>query len=89
MLGLVGYVVVTWLIMWRALAGPFVPEKVTPDSWILMGALAVELRVPALRTVSLIFFWFGLTTWLIIALGLLHNQWCRRSSWGVVLYDAA
>jgi tellurite resistance protein TehA-like permease len=163
MLGLVGYVVVTWLIMWRALAGPFVPEKVTPDSWILMGALAiatltgdrilaarpattglawlvtlarpqililwimasawiplllsaqlwriarrpaslryegvwwatvfplgmyssatfglaVELRVPALRTVSLIFFWFGLTTWLIIALGLLHDQWCSRSS---------
>jgi hypothetical protein len=31
MLGLVGYVVVTWLIMWRALIGPFVPEKVTSE----------------------------------------------------------
>lgn len=158
LLGLLGYVVVTWLIMWRALVGPFVPEKVTPDSWILMGALAIATlagnrilaarpattgldwlitvarpqtlvlwimasawiplllaaqmwraaRRPAslhyegvwwatvfplgmysaatfglgvaqrnliLRTVSLSFFWVGFTTWLIVAFGLLHNQW--------------
>jgi tellurite resistance protein TehA-like permease len=36
-----GYVAVAWLIVWRALAAPFVPDEVTPDSWILMGALAI------------------------------------------------
>jgi tellurite resistance protein TehA-like permease len=35
------YVAVAWLIAWRALASPFVPDEVTPDSWILMGALAI------------------------------------------------
>ncbi|MGH3865449.1 MAG: tellurite resistance/C4-dicarboxylate transporter family protein [Pseudonocardiaceae bacterium] len=162
-LGLVGYFVVTWLIMWRALVGPLAPEEVTPDSWILMGALAIstlagdrilaarpattgldwlitvarpqtlvlwimasgwiplllsaqmwrvarrpaslqdegvwwavvfplgmyssatfglggQLHIPALRTVSLSFFWLGLTTWLIVALGLLHNQWRLNKS---------
>lgn len=41
LLGLLLYVAVTWLIAWRALAAPFVPDEVTPDSWILMGALAI------------------------------------------------
>jgi tellurite resistance protein TehA-like permease len=41
LLGMVLYLAVTWLIAWRALAAPFVPEEVTPDSWILMGALAI------------------------------------------------
>lgn len=40
MLGLFGYLGVTWLIMWRALVRPLA-EEVTPDSWILMGALAI------------------------------------------------
>src|SRR5579875_1633631 len=39
--GLVIYAVVTWLIIWRALAAPFGPEQIPPDSWILMGAVAV------------------------------------------------
>lgn len=41
LLGLAGYLAVTWLIAWRAVAAPFVPDQVTPDSWILMGALAI------------------------------------------------
>jgi tellurite resistance protein TehA-like permease len=41
LLGLAGYLAVTWLIAWRISAGPFVPDQVTPDSWILMGALAI------------------------------------------------
>ncbi|MGH3670169.1 MAG: tellurite resistance/C4-dicarboxylate transporter family protein, partial [Pseudonocardiaceae bacterium] len=41
LLGMVLYLAVTWLIAWRALAAKFVPEEVTPDSWILMGALAI------------------------------------------------
>jgi tellurite resistance protein TehA-like permease len=40
-LAMVFYLLVTWLIAWRALAAPFVPDEVTPDSWILMGALAI------------------------------------------------
>lgn len=35
------YGAVTWLVAWRSLAAPFRPEAVTPDSWILMGALAI------------------------------------------------
>jgi tellurite resistance protein TehA-like permease len=41
LLGLGGYLAVTWLIAWRAVAGPLAPDQVTPDSWILMGALAI------------------------------------------------
>ncbi|MGH3207452.1 MAG: tellurite resistance/C4-dicarboxylate transporter family protein [Trebonia sp.] len=40
-LGVLLYLAVTALIAWRALAAPFVPREVTPDSWILMGALAI------------------------------------------------
>ncbi|HKS50693.1 MAG TPA: tellurite resistance/C4-dicarboxylate transporter family protein [Pseudonocardiaceae bacterium] len=40
-LAMVLYLLVTCLIAWRALATPFVPDEVTPDSWILMGALAI------------------------------------------------
>jgi tellurite resistance protein TehA-like permease len=35
------YLAVTWLIAWRAVVVPFRPDAVTPDSWILMGALAI------------------------------------------------
>jgi len=41
LLGIALYATVTWLITWRALASPFRPDAVTPDSWILMGALAI------------------------------------------------
>jgi len=40
-LGLLLYLAVTALIAWRALSAPFRPDAVTPDSWILMGALAI------------------------------------------------
>ncbi|MBV8540339.1 MAG: tellurite resistance/C4-dicarboxylate transporter family protein [Pseudonocardiales bacterium] len=39
--GMAIYLTVTWLIAWRALATPIMAEEVTPDSWILMGALAI------------------------------------------------
>lgn len=150
------YLAITWLIGWRATAGPFVPEEVTPDSWILMGALAIctlagaelldalrvvgssswsadavrtailvlwilatlwipvllyaeiwrvdhrtgsmrfagawwstvfplgmyatataatapRLHLPALTTVSLVFFWIAFSVWVIIAVGWLHS----------------
>jgi len=41
LIGIGTYLAVTWLIAWRALAAPYVPGEVTPDSWILMGALAI------------------------------------------------
>lgn len=41
LLGLAAYLAVTWLVAWRAASAPFVPDQVTPDSWILMGALAI------------------------------------------------
>jgi tellurite resistance protein TehA-like permease len=42
LLGLVFYLAVAWLLAYRAAAAPIVPEFVTPDSWILMGALAIS-----------------------------------------------
>jgi tellurite resistance protein TehA-like permease len=41
LLAMVLYVAVTWLIAWRVVVAPFRPDAVTPDSWILMGALAI------------------------------------------------
>ncbi len=41
LLAMVLYVAVASLIAWRAIAAPFRPEAVTPDSWILMGAVAI------------------------------------------------
>lgn len=37
----VTYLAVAALIMWRALSQPLTPDRIPPDSWILMGALAV------------------------------------------------
>jgi tellurite resistance protein TehA-like permease len=42
LIALAAYGAVTWLIAWRALATPVRPDAVTPDSWILMGALAIS-----------------------------------------------
>jgi tellurite resistance protein TehA-like permease len=41
LLAVAAYLAVAWLIMWRSVAAGFAPEQVTPDSWILMGALAI------------------------------------------------
>lgn len=40
-LGLLLYLAVSALIGWRAFSAPLHPDQVTPDSWILMGALAI------------------------------------------------
>lgn len=152
--GLLMYAAVTWLILWRAVSGPFGPDQVPPDSWILMGALAAatlggaqiaavyggpgwagadvrgltlacwivaslwipallyvevwlvnrqsnalryqgawwsavfplgmfsaasascaqELDMPALVTISLVFFWIAATAWLMVAVGYLHRR---------------
>lgn len=47
LLGLCIYGAVTWLIAWRSLAAPFRPELVTPDSWILLGGLAIATLASA------------------------------------------
>lgn len=56
------YVVVTSLIGWRAVTGPFVPEEVTPDTWILMGAMAINTLAGADLLVALRA--TGSSTWL-------------------------
>lgn len=40
-LGVLVYLSVTMVILWGALANPLSPRDVTPDSWILMGGLAI------------------------------------------------
>lgn len=155
LLALCVYVAVTWLIFRRAVSAPIVPEEITPDSWVLMGALAIvtlagdhiltagttlgragwldslihpativtwavaslwipvllyaelwrvdrragslhysrvwwsavfplgmysaatgttalQMRLPSLTTISLVFFWIALTVWLLVAVGLAH-----------------
>lgn len=53
--------------VWWALVFPLGMYSVATD------AMAAELRVPALATVSLVFFWNALTVWLIVAVaGLLR-----------------
>ncbi len=42
LLALAIYLAVASLIVWRALSGPLLPDQVPPDSWILMGALAIS-----------------------------------------------
>lgn len=156
MLAVLLYLAITWLIAWRAATTPFTPEEVTPDSWILMGALAIstlagvrllaalgtqgslpwladalrpaivalwvlaslwipvllyaemwrvdhrtgsvrfaavwwaavfplgmystatqatasQLHLPALSTVSLVFFWIAFSVWVLVAMGWLHS----------------
>lgn len=41
-LGLMMYLATATLIVWRALSTPVAPEEVSPDSWVLMGALAIS-----------------------------------------------
>jgi tellurite resistance protein TehA-like permease len=74
------YVAVAWLIAWRALASPFVPDEVTPDSWILMGALAIAGLASdhLLHTVEVT----GLLPWLADPLhGTSLATWILASFW--------
>lgn len=81
------YGAVTWLIAWRVLAAPFRPEAVTPDSWILMGALAIAAlagahlveAARALRTIAWLAGWLGPATVLL---------WAIASLWIPVLLYA-
>ncbi|HEX4100271.1 MAG TPA: tellurite resistance/C4-dicarboxylate transporter family protein [Pseudonocardiaceae bacterium] len=86
-LGMVFYLVVSGLIAWRVLANPLRPDEVTPDSWILMGALAITalagdhiltaagtLRAPP-----------GLPDW---AGSVTHGAWVLASLWIPVLLYA-
>jgi tellurite resistance protein TehA-like permease len=160
LIGVLLYLAVCALIGWRALSAPLRPDQVTPDSWILMGALAIAalagdhilaaaraispssalagpaqsltwgtwivastwiplllyaevwrvdhlpgslryhgvwwaavfpigmysaatsatattLAIPALVTVSLVFFWIAFTLWSLVAVGLLHTAIAR------------
>jgi tellurite resistance protein TehA-like permease len=64
-LAMVFYLLVSWLIAGRARAAPLVPEEVTPDSWILMGALAITALAGdhILAAVRMLNAPSGLVTW--------------------------
>jgi tellurite resistance protein TehA-like permease len=56
-LGVVFYLAVIYLVGWRVLMKPLTPGEVTPDSWVLMGALAITALagdhiVTAVRTLN-------------------------------------
>jgi tellurite resistance protein TehA-like permease len=79
-LAMVLYLLVTWLIAGRALASPFGPGEVTPDSWILMGALAITTLAGAhiLAAVHTLNAPSGLVTWtrpVTLAVWVLASLW--------------
>jgi tellurite resistance protein TehA-like permease len=85
--GIVLYLVVTGLIAWRVLAKALRPEEVTPDSWILMGALAImalagDHILTAARTLRAS---AGLTDW---TGPVTHGAWVLASLWIPVLLYA-
>ncbi|MGH3571398.1 MAG: tellurite resistance/C4-dicarboxylate transporter family protein [Pseudonocardiaceae bacterium] len=86
-LGMVLYLAVTGLIAWRALADPLRPDEVAPDSWILMGALAITALagdhiLTAARTLHAP---AGLTGW---TGPVTHGVWVLASLWIPVLLYA-
>ncbi|MGH3780578.1 MAG: tellurite resistance/C4-dicarboxylate transporter family protein [Pseudonocardiaceae bacterium] len=86
-LGIALYLAVTGLIAWRALADPLRPDEVTPDSWILMGALAITALagdhiLTAARTLHSP---GGLTAW---TGPVTHGAWVLASLWIPVLLYA-
>jgi tellurite resistance protein TehA-like permease len=87
LLGIAIYAAVTWLIAWRAVAAPVRPDLVTPDSWILMGALAITALagarlLPAARAVDTL-------GWLPNAIrGTTLAAWILASLWIPVLLYA-
>ncbi|MFY9805799.1 MAG: tellurite resistance/C4-dicarboxylate transporter family protein [Pseudonocardiaceae bacterium] len=86
-LGMVFYLAVTALIACRVLAKPVRPDEVTPDSWILMGALAITAlagdhiltAARALRAPAGLAGWTGPVT---------HGVWALASLWIPVLLYA-
>jgi tellurite resistance protein TehA-like permease len=81
------YLAVTGLIAWRAVANPVGPDEVTPDSWILMGALAITAlagdhiltAARTLRAPAGLAGWTGPVT---------HGAWVLASLWIPVLLYA-
>lgn len=87
-LSIVFYLVATWLIVWRALAVPFLPDEVTPDSWILMGALAIATLAGG-HLLSAADSLGGLEWLSDIARPLMLGTWVAASLWIPVLLCAA
>lgn len=87
LLGLCIYAAVTWLIAWRSVAAPFRPELVTPDSWILLGGLAIATLASArlLNAARDIRFDAWLTDVLHPATLVL---WCLATAWAPLLLYA-
>jgi tellurite resistance protein TehA-like permease len=85
--GMVLYLAVTGLIIWRVVAIPLRPDEVTPDSWILMGALAITAlagdhiltAARTLRAPAGLAHWTGPVT---------HGAWALASLWIPVLLYA-
>ena len=87
LLALVVYGAVTWLIAWRSVVAPLRPELITPDSWILLGALAIgtlasSRLLNAARDVAF-------DAWLVDALRpATLVLWCLASAWAPLLLYA-
>ncbi len=85
--GMVLCLAVTGLIIWRVVANPLRPDEVTPDSWILMGALAITAlagdhiltAARTLRAPTGLADWTGPVT---------HGAWALASLWIPVLLYA-
>ncbi len=79
-LGLLAYVVITVAVVRRLLAARFVPEVLTPDTWVLMGALAIGTVSGA--TLFLAARESGAFGWLPALMGpVLFAVWVVGSAW--------
>jgi len=87
-LGMALYLAVGWLIGWRVLARPPAPEEVWPDSWIVMGALAITALAGAhiLAAVRTLGAPVGLADW---TRPVTFLAWVLASLWIPVLLYAA
>lgn len=98
-LGMGAYLLITGLILWRAVRDPAAPERFEPDSWILMGGLAIATLagdhlhhavIPGpfadgVRAVT-IASWIGATLWIppLVAVGMRRRSHGAGAWWAAV-----
>ena len=80
------YLLMTGLVLWRAVLDPAAPELAQPDSWILMGGAAIatlagaHIHTAGLESVrpATVVTWFVATAWILPLVYLTARRFRRR-----------